>query len=85
MQIRILKLNYSKATNIYTMGLRVLYYVEYTLYNVKKSGIFSSGLELHFKMKSKGRIGWKTSCEKEKFFVTSNFSFSHNVFHSYIS
>ena len=49
MQIRILKLNYSKTTNIYTMGLCVLYYVEYSLYDVKKSGIFLSGLELHFK------------------------------------
>ena len=24
-------------------------------------------------------------CEKERLFVTSNFSFSHNVFHSYVS
>ena len=31
------------------MGLCVLYYVEYSLYNVKKSRIFLSGLELHFK------------------------------------
>ena len=30
------------------MGLCVLYYVVYSLYNVKKSGIFLSGLELHF-------------------------------------
>ena len=42
-QIRILKLNYSKTTNIYTMGLCVLYYVEYSLYNVKKVGIFNLG------------------------------------------
>ena len=32
------------------MGLCALYYVEYSLYNVKKSGIFLSGLELHFKL-----------------------------------
>ena len=37
-QIQILKLNYSKTTNIYTMGLCVLYYVEYSLYNVKQEG-----------------------------------------------
>ena len=30
------------------MGLCVLYYVEYSLYNVKKSRTFLSGLELHF-------------------------------------
>ena len=30
-------------------------------------------------------IGWKTLREKEKFLVTGNFSFSHNVFHGYIS
>ena len=35
------------------MGLCALYYVEYRLYNVKKSGIFLSGLELHFKVSSK--------------------------------
>ena len=39
-QIRILDLNYSKTTNIYTVGLCVLYYVEYSLYNVKKVGFF---------------------------------------------
>ena len=33
------------------MGLCVLYYVEYSLYNVKKVGFFLSGLELHFKFK----------------------------------
>ena len=43
MQIRILKLNYSKTTNIYTMGLCVLYYVEYSLYDVKKVGFFYLG------------------------------------------
>ena len=43
MQIRILKLNYSKTTNIYTMGLCVLYYVEYSLFNVKKVGFFYLG------------------------------------------
>ena len=32
------------------MGLCVLYYVEYSLYNVKKVGFFLSGLELHFNM-----------------------------------
>ena len=42
-QIRILKLNYSKTTNIYTMGLCVLYYVEYSLFNVKKVGFFYLG------------------------------------------
>ena len=31
------------------MGLCVLYYVEYSLFNVKKVGFFLSGLELHFK------------------------------------
>ena len=36
-------------------------------------------------MKKKCQIGWKTLREKEKLLVTSNFSFSHNVFHSYIS
>ena len=35
-------------------------------------------------MKNKCDIGWKTLCEKEKLLVTSNFSFSHNAFHSYI-
>ena len=30
------------------MGLCVLYYIEYSLYNVKKVGFFLSGLELHF-------------------------------------
>ena len=30
------------------MGLCVLYYVEYSLYSVKKVGFFLSGLELHF-------------------------------------
>ena len=44
----------------------------------------------HFKVhlnekKKKYHIGWKTLWEKEKLLVTSNFSFSHNVFHSYIS
>ena len=43
MQIWILKLNYSKTTNIYTKGLCVLYYVEYSLYNVKKVGFFYLG------------------------------------------
>ena len=36
-------------------------------------------------MKSKCHIGKKTLLEKEKLLVTSNFSFSHKVFHSYIS
>ena len=36
-------------------------------------------------MKNKCLIGYKTLLEKEKLLVTSNFSFSHNVFHSYIS
>ena len=35
-------------------------------------------------MKNKCHIGQKWR-EKEKLLVTSNFSFSHNVFHSYIS
>ena len=30
-------------------------------------------------------MGWKTLGEKEKLLVTSNFCFSHNIFHSYIS
>ena len=34
-------------------------------------------------MKNKFYIGWKTFWEKEKLLVTSNFSFSNNVFHSY--
>ena len=34
-------------------------------------------------MKSKWHIGKKT--EKEKLLVTSNFSFSHDVLHSYVS
>ena len=34
------------------MGLCVLYYVEYSLYNVKKVGFFLSGRELHFKFLS---------------------------------
>ena len=51
-QIRILKLNYSKTTNIYTMGLCVLYYVENSLYNVKKVGFFYLGWNytLNFEM-----------------------------------
>ena len=36
-------------------------------------------------MKNKYHIGSKTLLEKEKLLFTSNFSFSHNVFHSYIS
>ena len=42
-------------------------------------------------MENRCLIGWKTLCEKEKLIVmekllvTSNFSFPHNVFHSYIS
>ena len=35
-------------------------------------------------MKNKCQIGWKTLSEKEKLLVTSNFSFPHNVFHSYV-
>ena len=35
--------------------------------------------------KIKCHIGWKTLLEKEKLLVTGNFSFSYNVFHSYIS
>ena len=38
------------------MGLCVLYYVEYSLFNVKKVGFFLSGLELHFKLAFKGSI-----------------------------
>ena len=36
-------------------------------------------------MKNMCHTGQKTLCEKEKLLVTSNFSFSHNVFHRYIS
>ena len=36
-------------------------------------------------MKNNCHIGYKTLWEKEKLLVTSNFSFSHNAFHSYIS
>ena len=36
-------------------------------------------------MINKYHIGKKTLWEKEKLLVPSNFSFSHNVFHSYIS
>ena len=36
-------------------------------------------------MKNKCHIGWKTLSEKEKLLIPSNFSFLHNVFHSYIS
>ena len=36
-------------------------------------------------MENKYYIGLKTLWEKEKVLVTSNFSFSRNVFHSYIS
>ena len=39
--------------------------------------------KVHSKMKNKELR--KTLWEKEKLIVTSNFSFSHNVFHSYIS
>ena len=39
----------------------------------------------HFKMHVKWKKGLKTLLEKEKLLVTSNFSFSHNVFHSYKS
>ena len=39
-----------------------------------------------FKMiKNKCHVGWNTLWEKEKLHVKSNFSFFHNVFHSYIS
>ena len=37
------------------------------------------------KVKNKCNRALKTLREKEKLLVTSNFSFSHNVFHSYIS
>ena len=37
------------------------------------------------KMKNKCHVGWKTLWEKQKLLVTCNFSFSHNVFHSYVS
>ena len=40
---------------------------------------------INFKTKNKCHIGWKTSREMENLLVTSNFSFSHNVFYSYIS
>ena len=36
-------------------------------------------------MKNKYHIGLKTLLEKEKLLFTSNFSFPHNVFHSYKS
>ena len=36
-------------------------------------------------MKNKYHLGKKTLWEKEKLLVPSNFAFSHNVFHSYIS
>ena len=36
-------------------------------------------------MENKYHIGYKTLWETEKLLVTSNFSFSHNVFYSYIS
>ena len=36
-------------------------------------------------MENKYRIGYKTLYEKEKLLVTSNFSFSQNVFYSFIS
>ena len=36
-------------------------------------------------MENKGHITLKTLWEKKKLLVTSNFSFSHNVFHHYIS
>ena len=36
-------------------------------------------------MENECHIGKKTLWEKEKLLVTSNFSFSHNVFHIYIS
>ena len=38
-----------------------------------------------FKMKNKCHVGKKTLWEKKKLLVTSNFSFSHNVFYSFIS
>ena len=40
---------------------------------------------MRFKMDNKCHIGWKTIVRKEKLLVTSNFSFTHNVFHCYIS
>ena len=36
-------------------------------------------------MINKYHVGLKTLREKEKLLITSNFSFSHNVFQSYIS
>ena len=38
-----------------------------------------------FEMKNKSYIGYKTLWENVKLLLTSNFSFSRNVFHSYIS
>ena len=37
-----------------------------------------------FKIENKYHKGWTTLWEEDKLLVTSNFSFSYNVFHSYI-
>ena len=43
------------------------------------------GKKSAIKMENKYHKGLKTLREKEKLLVTSNFSFSHTVFYSYIS
>ena len=74
-QIWILKLNYSKTTNIYTMGLCVLYYVEYSLCNVKKVGFFYL-VELHFNDPIEEGLRKHCGKKKEKMLVNRIFSFS---------
>ena len=63
------------------MGLCVLYYVEYSLYNVKKVGFFLSGLELHFNPSHMMHIPVENIVKNGETLATSNFSFSQNVFY----
>ena len=55
------------------MGLCVLYYVEYSLYNVKKVGFFLSGLELHFNIQSARATVVVTGVHTLTIYQTTNF------------
>ena len=60
------------------MGLCVLYYVEYSLYNVKKVGFFLSRLELRCKW-TKPLPKWQIlDSSKLKEFADDNFKFFEN-------
>ena len=53
--------------------------------DIKTRALFGKGLKVHLKWEISSIYGRKHCEKKEKLLVRSNFSFSHNVFHSYIS